>query len=480
MASTFDGTRVVLAAALGLFALQASAAERRSRFTQNPYPGTYRAIASAPVLIQGATVLTGDGARLDGADVLLRDGKVAAVGRALEVPQDATRIDGRGKWVTPGLIDVHSHLGVYPSPGVSAHGDGNESTSPVTANVWAEHSVWPQDPGFHAALAGGVTSMQILPGSANLIGGRGVTLKNVSATTYQAMKFPGAPWGLKMACGENPKRVYGQKGGPATRMANVAGYRAAFIDAAEYRRKNTAKPPPRRKRWFERASGQGAADSAGNSGGKRDLKLDTLAAAMDGDILVHIHCYRADEMATMLDVAKEFGFKVAAFHHGVEAYKLADRLASEGVCGALWADWWGFKMEALDGIQENIALVDRPAGGCAIVHSDSDEGIQRLNQEAAKVMASARRAGLDIPPERAIRWLTSNAAKSLGIDAQTGTLAPGRMADVVLWNQDPFSVYAHAEQVYIDGARVYDRGDRSRQPRSDFMLGHGPADGGAP
>ncbi|HZF99149.1 MAG TPA: amidohydrolase [Pseudoxanthomonas sp.] len=480
MASTLNGTRAVLAAALGLFALQASAAERRSRFVQDPYPSTYRAIASAPVLIQGATVLTGDGARLDGADVLLRDGKVAAVGRALEVPEDAMRVDGRGKWVTPGLIDVHSHLGVYPSPGMSAHGDGNESTSPVTANVWAEHSVWPQDPGFHTALAGGVTAMQILPGSANLVGGRGVTLKNVSAITYQAMKFPGAPWGLKMACGENPKRVYGQKGGPATRMANVAGYRAAFIDAAEYRRKNTAKPAPRRKRWFERPSAQGAADSAGSTGGRRDLKLDTLAAAIDGDILVHIHCYRADEMATMLDLAKEFGFKVAAFHHGVEAYKLADRLAGEGVCGALWADWWGFKMEALDGIQENIALVDRPAGGCAIVHSDSDEGIQRLNQEAAKVMASARRAGLEIPPERAIRWITSNAAKSLGIDAQTGTLVPGRMADVVLWNQNPFSVYAHAEQVYIDGARVYDRGDRSLQPRSDFMLGHGAVDGGAP
>ncbi len=480
MASTLNGTGTVLAAALGLFALHASAAENRSRFTQDPYPGTYRAIASAPVLIQGATVLTGDGARLDGADVLLRDGKVAAIGPALEVPADATRVDARGKWVTPGLIDVHSHLGVYPSPGMSAHSDGNEATSPVTANVWAEHSVWPQDPGFHAALAGGVTSLQILPGSANLVGGRGVTLKNVSATTYQAMKFPGAPWGLKMACGENPKRVYGQKGGPATRMANVAGYRAAFIDAAEYRRKNSAKPAPKRKRWFERASGDKAADSAGDSGGKRDLKLDTLAAAIDGDILVHIHCYRADEMATMLDLADEFGFKVAAFHHGVEAYKLADRLAAEGVCGALWADWWGFKMEALDGIQENIALVDRPAGGCAIVHSDSDEGIQRLNQEAAKVMASARRAGMQIPPERAIRWVTSNAARSLGIDAQTGTLAPGRMADVVVWNQNPFSVYAHAEQVYIDGARVYDRGDRRLQPRSDFMLGQGAATGGAP
>ncbi|MGI8560875.1 MAG: amidohydrolase [Luteimonas sp.] len=435
-----------------------------ARFTDDPYPSTYRAIAAPPVLIAGATVLTGSGERLDNADVLLRDGKIAAVGIGLDAPLDATRVDGRGKWVTPGLIDVHSHLGVYPSPGASAHSDGNEATAPVTANVWAEHSVWPQDPGFHAALAGGITSLQVLPGSANLVGGRGVTLKNVSATTMQAMKFPGAPWGLKMACGENPKRVYGQKGGPSTRMGNVAGYRAAFIDAAEYRRKR----------------GKSGGDDGKDKGdsGKRDLKLDTLAAAMDGDILVHIHCYRADEMAVMLDLAREFDFKVAAFHHGVEAYKLADRLAAEGVCGALWADWWGFKMEAFDGIQENIALVDRPANGCAIVHSDSSEGIQRLNQEAAKVMAHARRAGMEIPPERAIRWITQNPAKSMGILDETGTLAPGKMGDVVVWNGNPFSVYAKAEQVYVDGARVYDRDDPGRQPRSDFMLGQDVVTGG--
>ena len=430
--------RTTLLAGLILAALGggAMAATPASRFTQDPYPSTYRAIPAAPVLLANATVLT-------------------------------------GKWVTPGLIDVHSHLGVYPSPGVRAHSDGNEMTAPVTANVWAEHSIWAQDPGFHTALAGGVTSLQILPGSANLVGGRGVTLKNVPSTTYQGMKFPGAPWGLKMACGENPKRVYGGKSGPATRMGNVAGYRAAFIDASEYLKKNAPKPQqPKKKRWWERASGDDKADSGGDSGGKRDLKLDTLAGAINGEILVHIHCYRADEMATMLDLAKEFGFKVAAFHHGVEAYKLADRLAQEGVCGALWADWWGFKMEAFDGIQENIALVDRPANSCAIVHSDSDEGIQRLNQEAAKVMANARRAGMgDIPPERAIRWVTGNAAKSLGIAERTGTLEAGKMADVVVWNQNPFSVYAKAEQVYIDGARLYDRNDRSRQPVSDFMLG---------
>ena len=453
----------------------ASAAKKTftSRFAQDPYASTYRVIASPPVLIQGATVLTGTGTRLDGADVLMRDGKVVAVGPNLDAPADALRVDGRGKWVTPGIIDVHSHLGVYASPGTRSHSDGNEATAPTTPGVWAEHSVWPQDPGFATALAGGVTSLQVLPGSANLIGGRGVTLKNVAATTYQGMKFPGAPWGLKMACGENPKRVYGERGGPSTRMGNVAGYRAAFIDASEYLKKNRPKKAAaaQKKRWWQ--SGSGTTDSANDSGGKRDLKMDTLAGAINGDILVHIHCYRADEMAVMMDLAKEFGFKISAFHHGVEAYKLADRLAQENICGALWADWWGFKMEAFDGIQENIALVDRPQNGCAIVHSDSEEGIQRLNQEAAKVMASAQRVGIDIPPERAVRWITSNAAKSLGILDKTGTLEAGKMADVVLWSGNPFSVYAKAEQVYVDGARVYDRNDPSRQPKSDFMLGQG-------
>ena len=203
---------------------------------------------------------------------------------------------------------------------------------------------------------------------------------------------------------------------------------------------------------------------------KRDLKLETLAEAMRGNILVHIHCYRSDEMATMLDIAQEFGFKISAFHHGVEAYKLADRLAKEGVCGALWADWWGFKMEAYDGIQENIAIVDHPAGGCAIVHSDSEEGIQRLNQEAAKAMTRGNRAGFEIPPERAIRWITANSAKALGVLNQTGTLEAGKMADVVVWNGTPFSVYALADQVFVDGVLLFDRSKPGAKPRSDFSL----------
>jgi imidazolonepropionase-like amidohydrolase len=192
---------------------------------------------------------------------------------------------------------------------------------------------------------------------------------------------------------------------------------------------------------------------------------------MAGEIQVHIHCYRSDEMALMIDLSHEFGFHIASFHHAVEAYKISDLLARNHTCAAEWADWWGAKMELFDGIQENIALTDLPPESCAIVHSDSAEGIQRLNQEAGKAMSRGVRAGLAIPPERAIRWLTANPAKALGIEKVTGTLEPGKMGDVVVWNGNPFSVYALAQQVYIDGALVYDREHPPAQPNSDFLLG---------
>ncbi|NJD32204.1 MAG: amidohydrolase [Gammaproteobacteria bacterium] len=455
------GWKLFLGAALAACAGPALAADE-------PYPSTYQSHPGPPTLIRNAIVLDGTGRRLDGADVLMRDGKIVAVGPGLDAA-GATVVDARGRWVTPGLIDVHSHLGVYASPGVNATQDGNEATDPVTAGVWAEHSVWPQDPGFATALAGGVTTLQVLPGSANLIGGRGVTLRNVHTTTYQAMKFPDAPQGLKMACGENPKRVYGSHDrAPSTRMGNVAGYRQAFADAQDYLRQQ--------EKYQRELAAYGKKkdkdkDAQPPLPPKRDLRLETLAAAIRGEVRVHIHCYRADEMATMLDLAHEFNFRIAAFHHGVEAYKIADRLAEEGVCGALWADWWGFKLEAYDGIWENLAFVDAPKNGCAIVHSDSEEGIQRLNQEAAKAMTRGQRAGLDIPPERAVRGITSNPAKALGIADRVGTLEPGELADVVVWNQDPFSVYALPDLIYIDGAVVLDRKAPPATPASDFLLG---------
>ncbi|MEL6829357.1 MAG: amidohydrolase [Pseudomonadota bacterium] len=424
----------------------------------NPYPSTYQPYPSQSVLLRGATVLDGVGGRLESGDVLLVDGKVQAIGASLEGPADATIVDATGRWVTPGIIDNHSHLGVFPSPSVSAHGDGNEISAPVTAEVWAEHGVWPQDPGFSRALAGGITSLQILPGSANLFGGRGVVLKNVPSRTVQGMKFPGAPYTLKMACGENPKRVYGYGGGaypggaPYSRMGNIAGYRTAWAKAVEYKRK-----------WE-------TYEVDGGDPPDRDLELDTLMGVLEGDILVHMHCYRADEMAQIMDMSREFGYQVTSFHHAVESYKIADLLADYGACSAMWADWWGFKMESYDGIRENIALVHN-AGACAIVHSDDDIGIQRLNQEAAKALADGNKAGLSISRAEAWQWLSANPAKSLGVFDQTGSIEAGKQADIVVWSGDPFSTYTQADLVFVDGALLYDRFDPEKQPVMDFELG---------
>ena len=425
---------------------------------KNPYPSTYQPVATSSTLITNATVLTGTGERLDDADVLLVDGKVQQVGKDLTATADIT-IDAQGKWVTPGIIDVHSHLGAYPSPSVESHQDGNEMTSPNTAEVWVEHSVWPQDPGFNRAREGGITSLQILPGSANLFGGRGVTLKNVPAHTMQGMKFPDAPYGLKMACGENPKRVYGRQGVlPSTRMGNMAGYRMAWAEASEYKRA-----------WDKYDADYEA--GLNPEAPVRDIKHDTLRGVLEGEVRIHNHCYKAEEMAMMIDLSKEFNYDAGTFHHGVEAYKIADLLAENGSCAALWPDWWGFKMEAYDMVQENVAIVDAVKNSCAVVHSDSDTTIQRLNQEAGKVMYRANENGFDISEQHAIKWITANAAKSLGIDDKTGSLEAGKQGDVVIWNQSPFSVYAKAEQVFVDGAKVYDRNDSAYQATSDFMLG---------
>ena len=422
---------------------------------KNPYPSTYRAYAGIATAIRNVTIFDGEGARIDSGVVFLSGGKIASVGGPdTPIPADIAVIDGTGKFVTPGIIDVHSHLGNYPSPGVEAHSDGNEATSPTTPEVWAEHSVWPQDPGFSRALAnGGITSLQILPGSANLMGGRSVTLKNVAARTVQAMKFPGAPYGFKMACGENPKRVYGGKGrAPSTRMGNFAVNRATWAKAAEYRRK---------------------ADAGTQT--TRDLGMETLSGVLSGEILVHNHCYRADEMALVLDMAKEFGYKVSTFHHAVESYKIADLLKASDTCSAVWADWWGFKMESYDGIPENAALLQN-AGACTIIHSDDANQIQRLNQEAAKALADGRRMGLTISDATAISWITLNPARAMGIAEMTGSLKVGKMADVVLWNANPLSVYARPEKVWIDGALLYDSTDPKRRPVSDFELGQ-PGEG---
>jgi imidazolonepropionase-like amidohydrolase len=424
----------------------------------DPFPSTYRPSSSRTTVLRNVNIFTGAGPLIRNGAVLMRDGKIAAVGATVDAPADAVVIDGRGRYVTPGLVDTHSHLGVYPAPGGDALSDGNEATNPSTPHVWAEHSVWPQDAQFPRNLAGGVTTLQVLPGSANLIGGRSVVLKVVPSRTVQGMKFPGAKYGLKMACGENPKRVYENRG-PSTRMGNVAGYRSEWIKAEQYRRK-----------WDKwNADHQGEAPT-------RDLAMETLAEVLRGNILVHNHCYRADEMAQMMDIAKEFGYKIRSFHHGVEAYKIADLLARDSISASIWSDWGAFKMEAIDGVQGNLPMV-HAAGGLAIVHSDDPSGSQRLNQDAAKGIRAGRELGINVSDEEAIRWITFNPAWALGLQDRIGSLEPGKNADVVLWSAHPFSIYARPDQVWIDGAALYDRMDPKQQWRTDFELGFVPARG---
>jgi imidazolonepropionase-like amidohydrolase len=459
------GAVATLASALALTACAttgtagdtASASDAKAKeFNAKPagepvFPSTYKPYPNVATAIRGATIYDGKGGMIEGGVVFMSGGKIVAVGGPdTPIPADIAVFDGTGKFITPGIIDIHSHLGNYPSPGVDAHSDGNEATSPTTPDVWAEHSVWPQDPGFTRALAnGGITALQILPGSANLMGGRSVTLKNVPARTVQGMKFPGAPYGFKMACGENPKRVYGGRGRmPSTRMGNFAVNRATWLAAIDY---------------------------ANDPKAKRDLAKETLAGVLKGDILVHNHCYRADEMALVMDMAKEMGYRVSAFHHAVEAYKIGDLLKENDVCSAIWADWYGFKMESYDGILENAAFLQRE-GACVVIHSDDANDIQRLNQEARKAQKAGLRLGINIPDATVIQWITYNPAKAMGIEAMTGSLEPGKMADVVLWNANPLSVYARPEKVWVDGALMFDATNPKARPVTDFELGQ-PGEG---
>jgi imidazolonepropionase-like amidohydrolase len=446
--------------------------------------------SASKLVLRAGKVMTATGTSYAPGAVLIVGDEIAAVGTPddVGVPEGAKLVElGAQQVITPGIIDTHSHMGVYASPGLTGHNDGNEIVAAVTPNMRAEDGFWPQDPQLMHALAGGITSAQILPGSANLIGGRSFTIKlRPGARSAEDMRFDGAPAGLKMACGENPKRVYAEKGGPSTRMGNVAGYRKAFEDAVEYRRKwdtyqrklalwETGNTNAQRKRAAAEQEGRADSDSKHESERPeppaRDLGLETLVGVLQGEILVHMHCYRADEMSLMLEFAAGYGFSIRSFHHAVEAYKIADRLAAADTSVSIWADWWGFKLEAYDGIRENAALVTK-AGARAIIHSDSATGIQRLNQEAGKALFAGRRAGVELTDEQALQWLTINAAWALGVDDETGSLEPGKAADIVVWSGDPFSVYSHAMLVYIDGDEVFDRSDGDdARPRTDFDLG---------
>jgi len=383
------------------------------------------------LVIKNATVMTASHGTIQNGTVWVHNGKIAGVGATVSAPAGATVVDATGKYVTPGIIDPHSH---------SALGDDvNEATSPVTPSMMMIDAFDNRDKALYLALAGGVTSELLLHGSANMIGGQAVVIKNKFGLSREEMLFPNAPQSIKFASGENPKRVYGTRNQlPSTRMGNFEVMRQSFEDAKVYRREWDA---------YNDKVAKGDKDARPPH---RDLKLEALADILRGKLLVQIHCYRADEFLTEEAIAQEYGFKIRAFHHALEMYKVGGKIAADGTAIATFTDWYGGKFEMWDGIPWN-AVMSMREGVRVALKSDSNDHIRRLPQEAGKMVHYG-----GATEDEAITMVTLNPAWIMGIDDKTGSLDVGKDGDVVIWNMDPLSTYARAEKVYIDGDLFFD------------------------
>jgi imidazolonepropionase-like amidohydrolase len=402
------------------------AAEAMPPATASPLPTVQN-----DVVIRGGTILTVTHGKIENGSIYIHNGKIAEVGKTVRAPSSATVIDATGKWVMPGIIDSHSHIAL--------DNDVNEATSPVTPHMMMKDAFNYDDKMIYRALAGGVTTSLLLHGSANMIGGQAVVIKHKFGLNRDEMLFPGAPQSIKFASGENPKRVYGQKNQvPSTRMGNFEVMRQAFSEARDYMRQ-----------WeeYEAKVKKGDKDAVPP---KKDLKLEALADVLRGKLLVQIHCYRADEFLTEMAIAKEFGYKIRAFHHALEAYKVADKIAAEGIAVATWPDWWGFKYEAWDGIPWNAAI-SLHKGARVALKSDSEDVTRRLNQEAGKII----RYG--VGEDDALKMITLNPAWIIGVEDRVGSLDVGKDADISIWNNYPLSATALADKVIIDGEVFFDR-----------------------
>lgn len=419
-------------------------------------------------LIRNAAVLTVSHGTLANTDILIRNGKIAAVGQNLNAPAGARVIDATGKFVLPGIIDAHSHA--------MMDGSVNECTKSVTSMVRTQDILNPKAINVYRALAGGTTSALLLHGSCNAIGGLSTTVKFKWGHPVSAFLFPNAMPGIKFALGENPKRTNFNIPGltpryPATRMGVEETIRDAFTRARDYKRD-----------WDDYRAGA-TRNERNLIPPRRELELESLVEVLEGKRYVHAHCYRADEILMLINVADEFGFKIRTFQHVLEGYKVATEIARHGAGGSAFADFWGYKLEAYDAIPYNAAIMTRH-GVVVSLNSDSDERARRLNIDAAKMV---RYGGLT--EEEALKLVTLNPAIQLGIDNRVGSIDVGKDADLAIWSAHPLSVYAQVEQTFIDGELLFDRQadiarrsvlEAERKTLEQSEANKAPAQGGTP
>ena len=402
--------------------------------------------AAVDTLFTNAHLIPVSGPEVEGGHVLVEGGRIVAVGPGKGAPGGARVVDLQGRWVSPGLVDTHTHLGVYPLPRVPANADGNEATDPVTPDVRAEDSVDADDPSFDRALMGGVTTVQVLVGSANVVGGRSAVLK-IRGRSVESMRLEGAPPGMKLAFGENPKRIYGsRKRLPSTRMGVAAVLRRALVGARAYQEK-LERYERRRSRW---QAGKSPKDKGEPAPPARDLAKEALVELLEGKIFAHVHCYTRNDILSLLRVFDEFGIKPRSIQHALEAWRAADELARRGIGVAIFNELYAFKWE-MTGARTDAPRILFDAGVRTALHTDHPVIDQRWYvHEAAK----ARRYGLS--REEAWRAVTLNPAWILGLDKRIGSLEAGKDADLVVWSDDPFTTRGRVEQVWIEGRLVYD------------------------
>lgn len=397
-----------------------------------------RAQQSRPIVIRGATVLTMAKQTIEGGVVLIKDGKIVAVGKDVAVPPDAEVIDARGKYLLPGLIDPHSHLGVYSLPALEANSDGNEMTGPIQAQVRAEDSINTDDPEIPRAVSGGVTTVQVLPGSGNNIGGWAAVVKLNGGQSLEEIKFANAPPSMKWAWGENQKRSYGRKDqAPSTLMGEAAIVRQKLCEAQNYAAKWKA---------WEEGSKKGAPP-------ERNLQLEALAQVLDGKVRVNIHSYQVNHFEALFRIADEFGFQIAVLHHALDAYMIAPEIARRKIGVVTFADAWGYKVEAWEAIPQNAYLLWKN-GITVSLHTDNPVIEQRYYIQQAAIVAH-----YGMPDEAALETVTINPARILGIDKWLGSIEPGKDADLVIWDGYPLELRSKVERVFIDGKPVYTQKD---------------------